>query len=200
MKYLWASIVLLFLPLCICRGQKVECFINSFKTEYESKKETIYIDGDLIFVPTVMNLAQNEKWTKISLKEMRDSLWTYLYNPVLANGFAVDICTDRYYIFPEGWLYKDVGSLRANHMVEIDKAYRTPSVNALYEYLRHNKVDYVFTVLNFGYYTSNYWIIQNNKLIILMYDKESYHLYPVDAEKFVAEKDTFFQMLTQSNL
>lgn len=194
MRRNWITIVLLIAPL-FANAQTMECFIDDFKKEYDSKLTELSLAGVMVYVPSVMNIVEDyHSWMNLSLSERKDSLWYILHKPILANDFAIDIQTGEYYLFPEGWLYHNKDSLALNHFVKVTLA-GSHEEDVLKEYIQENTVEYIFSVVNLGDGGINgkYWMIENDQLYILVYDNIADQLYPVNALSFLTENNDCYR-------
>jgi hypothetical protein len=169
MKYY--SLLVLFI-ICFCIGgksQTVESFIEQYKLAYE-KQSVVYKDTSLIYIPEVINLyldSGSESWFALPASLRRERLWEYLRDPILANKEAINLSKKRRYQYPEGLLFHDRDSVRANGITEILVDDYFGVVVPLVDFLTYNSVDYIFTITNLNVIEKSnemYWIIKDNQL------------------------------------
>lgn len=179
----------------IIRAQDVNRFVEGYKSAYENHLKKARLDTSLTYIPSVMNLAERKysSWHCLSSHERQQKLWSYICPPILANDFAFEITKGKYYFFPEGWLYHNLPRYRVNEIVE------HPDVplfkQTLLKYLQNNQVEYIFTIVNVGdgSIDGRYWVITNNQLYILRYNKDIDELFPVEAIEFLNENIAYFE-------
>ena len=202
MKYY--GLLVLFI-ICFCIGgksQTVESFVEQYKLAYE-KQAVVYKDTTLIYIPEVINLyldSGSESWFALPASLRRERLWEYLRDPILANKEAINLSIKRRYQYPEGLLFNDRDSVRANGITEILVDDYFGVVVPLVDFLTNNSVDYIFTITNLNVIEKRnemYWIIKDNQLFFLLFDDKRRQFYPIDAELFVRELagDSFFDPL-----
>ena len=65
----------------------------------------------------------------------------------------------------------------------------------LLEYLQNNHADYIFTITNVGdgSIDGRYWVITNDQLYILRYNKDIDELFSVEAMEFMTDNIEFFE-------
>ena len=177
------------------RAQDVHGFIENYKSMYEKHIKKAKFDTTLTYVPSITNLYEKNgaSWFSLSPHERQQNLWHYIYRPILANDFALDVIKGVYYFFPEGLLYEHLPRKRVNRIIESD--FVSLRAQKLLKYLQHNHADYVFTITNVGNGSidGRYWVITNNQLYILRYNKDIDELYAVEAIKFMNENMVYFE-------
>ena len=192
--YLFILLILLLINCFDCQSQSVEDFINSYESAYTVKKELVYQDTSLVYIPAVMNLVENNtSWNFFVLSNKNNKIWNYLTPAILADYEAIDLNTGDYYLFPMGLLhYHGETNVKMVGPVARTIWYYDGIVMPLMTFLRNNRPQYVFWIMNM-YSDINYWIIKDDKLYALMFDRESQSFYQFDAELFLndAELDPY---------
>lgn len=198
MRHLLAPLVLTLVLLTHSthlRAQDAQRFIENYKLAYERYINKAKFDTTLTYVPSIMNLYEktNRSWFNLSRSERQQKLWAYICPPVLANNFALDVVKGEYFSFPEGWLYHILPSKRVNQL--ISQQFFPYGAKKLLEYLQNNHADYIFTITNVGdgSIDGRYWVITNDQLYILRYNKDIDELFSVEAMEFMTDNIEFFE-------
>lgn len=188
--FLFILLTLLLLNCFDCQSQSVEDFINSYESAYSVKKELVYQDTSLVYIPAVMNLVENDtSWNYFVLSKNKEMLWNYLTPALLADYKAIDLNTGDYYVFPMGLLnYHGEANVKIAGPITRTIWYYDGIVMPLITFLRNNRPQYVFWIMNM-HSDIYYWIIKDDKLYALLFDKENHSFYEYDAELFLSDAE-----------
>ena len=194
--FLIAALLLFVIEECSLCGQSIESFVKAFRDQFEEKRE-VFSDERLIYSPRLKNLYENgDRWWRLSPIERRDSLFSFLTPPMLANDIAFDIDSYDYYTFPLGFLYYKEdprGNLISGPIRGQDWHYYDVIV-PLINYLKNNPVQFIFSIENFcnDKHYGWYWTIEDNSLNVLVWDKEAGNVHKQEALLFINNPDNFY--------
>lgn len=201
MKLLSIIAILSLLNGFMIQAQPSSVLVDGYKKAY-SKKQKLYKDTTLIYVPCIMNIYENGKsWYQLSAKGRRDCFFDFFSHPVLANDMALSKITEDYYSYPTGYDYKSRYHNKEKPAGPRPKDgwYYQTVVLPLIRYLQHNHVDYIFTISNVGFDKRDnlFWTIEQGCLYILRWDVSNEEYYRVDADLFINEVagDDYFKDL-----
>lgn len=168
-------------------------FVNDYLERYEQYKSA-YTDTTLLYVPCIMNLYEyGTEWLALSPSQRKDSLFSFLEHPILANDIALDVNNDEYYVFPLGQLYY-CGEIKGYEMagpITYRNWYHETVIIPLINYALTSRTHYLFSIENLSrdYYNGYYWSIEDAVLYALVYDRDTNVFHSVRAESFLDDQN-----------
>lgn len=202
MRYLLSSLLIILIYCAGLSGQTKNVFIKDFIRQYEERKRQTLTDKGHVYVPCIINLYDKSvnghdlDWWDLLPTQRRDSIYSYLINPVLTNDFALDTLSYNLYSFPYGRIYYHNQEL-ANIIVgplRFENWHYFKVVVPLIQYIRTNNVHYIFSIENLfnDVFLGHYWTIEGDQLYVLSYDTTESCYYKRDADDFIYDPNNLF--------
>lgn len=196
------SFRLLLLALICFGNSKPYCgFIDRFESQYV-KESALRQQDSLFFIPTVMNLVDNNKYRSSSISDRRSSFFKRLSQnkTILCYPRALEIDSQRLYINPRGDMDYREHKREPVYMFKQDSDNLHPFIKkrfqALIDYIKTEKPSFVFSIADATYEPEFdiLWSIRDSTLYVLRMSTSDATLEEYEAAFYIKNiaPDTFF--------
>lgn len=192
---------LLFALICIGNAKPYCGFLEKYESQFV-KDSAIRQEDSLFYIPTVMNLVDNNKYRSSSVLDCKSSFFKILSHnkTIICYSKALDINSGCFYVNPRGDLDYWEHKREPIHMIKQDLDNLHPlnkkRVEVLIDYIRNAKPSSVFSIAEATYEPDYdvFWSIRASTLYVLRMSRIDATLEECEAAFYIKDiaPDAFF--------